>query len=66
MNVIVDTTNTNAYTIGRVDDLVDVAMQTFQMLVVNFWTGRFHMENDVQIDFAKGLWHDCVVYGLLP
>ena len=55
MHMVADAANTNDLTASGVHKLADIAVHTLQMLVGYLWTGGLHVEDNVQIYFAKRL-----------
>ena len=53
MHMVADAANTNDLTASGVHKLADIAM--LQMLVGYLWAGGLHVEDNVQIYFAKRL-----------
>ena len=64
MNMVANASNTNNSTARGIDQLTDIAMHPFQMLVGYSWARSLHVEDDMKIDFAKRLWHICKAFAL--
>lgn len=55
VNVVGNATYQQRLATGGVDELSYIAMNTFQMLLLNGRAGGFDVEDDVEVDFAERL-----------
>ena len=55
MHMVADAANTDDMTARGVNQLADIAMHPLQMLVGYLWAQSLHVEDNVQIYFAKRL-----------
>ena len=55
MDMIAYAANTNDLTSRCVDELADIAMHALQVFVCYLRTGGFHVEDNMEINFAKRL-----------
>lgn len=62
MYMVTNTTNTNHLATRGVDQLTDIAMYAVYVFAGYLRTCDLYMEDDVQIYFAKRLWHIFVCF----
>jgi len=55
VNVVRNATYQQGLATSGINELSDVAVNTFQMFLLDRWTGGLDVEDDVEVDFAEGL-----------